>query len=123
MSIENIISLTSIGLLYISSLIGFWINIKIKVNEIEIKMKSIEVEISENKKDILLYQKNNTNLIEKEKNEVDEKIKLIDKHIEKVKNENLEGHKEILNRMDIFLSNFADFRVYVEQQFNKGGGK
>jgi len=119
MEIKDIISIISLVLLYLTGLIGFWINVKIKLNELEIKMKELKLHIDENENTIKSNKKWGEDTLESERKTRKEIIDNIKLEMNDMKKDNLDSHKEILLKMDLFLTNFADFRVYVEQQFNK----
>lgn len=92
--------LTGIGLLviWVSSLIGFWIKVNVKLKELDMKCDTNTVDldkhISWGEKEQVKNQEQFRTLIQENKND----------------------HKDLVNKLDNLIEKFGDLRVYIESK-------
>lgn len=101
MSTSEWIAIAGIALLYGSSIIGFWMNIKIKINELDIKIKALEKDLTDHVK---------WGEAEQQKNEM---------KFDGIQTEIKTNYKELGDKMDTMIEKFNTFQVYCEKNFKK----
>lgn len=106
--------LTGIGLMvvWVSSLIGFWIKIKIQLKELEMMI----VNIRQNVSDRFLH---NEDTLDKHITWGENQQMLNDNRFKELINDNKSEHKDLLSKMDDILCSLNDFKIYVEREIKK----
>jgi len=92
------IALAGLILFWSATLITFWIQIKIKLTELDLKIKTLE-----------------TNLETHERWGREQQTKNLTK-FSNIQMELKDNYKELVNKLDVLIDRFADFRVYLEKK-------
>ncbi len=95
------IALAGLIIFWLTTMITFWIKIKIKLTEVELQITNTNSRLSEH-----------ISWGEKEQIKNLQKFQHIDKDLK-------ENQHQILSKIDTLIKDFGDFRVYSEKNFKK----
>jgi len=98
MSVGNWIALCTLLLIYGSAIVGFWINISVKLSELDMKIISTKNDL-----------RDHINWGEKEQAKNESKF-------EQIVGEQKEEHKNISVKLDKLLEGLNEFKLYVEKK-------
>ena len=101
MTIGEWIAIIGLALIYGSTIIGFWMKLKVKIAELEFKIKNTDNRVT----DHIRWGEN-----EQKKNiEKFGELQLLSK----------ENFKTLSDKMDLIIEKFSKFQIYAEKNFNK----
>jgi len=101
MDIANWISLAGLVILWLTTLIIFFVKIKIKIAELEIKIKNTDTNLE-----------HHINWGENEQRKNITKFNGLYKDMK-------DNQNKVIDKIDTLILAFSDFRVYVEKTFSK----
>lgn len=95
------IALIGLILFWVGTLVTFWIQIKIKLTELDLKIKNLDAKIDEHVRWGELEQAKNVNKF----NAINSEIK--------------DNYKDLVIKIDVLIEKFSTFQIYAEKNFRK----